>query len=107
VRDRTELIRITAPRPRPPCYNAAMLVVPAWLTFLVAGMVIAFGIFRVYLSITGRKPAAADRPRFQRKGLYAMSPRRHMLLGIIYLILGAMLIAGALGLTVSPFNTGG
>lgn len=84
-----------------------MLVVPAWLTFLVAGMVIAFGIFRIYLAITARKQAASDRPSFQRKGLYAMSPRRHVLLGIIYLILGAMLIAGALGVTVSPFNTGG
>jgi uncharacterized membrane protein HdeD (DUF308 family) len=84
-----------------------MLVVPAWLTFLVAGMVIAFGIYRIYLALTARKPTDPDRPTLQRKGLYSMSPRRHILLGIIYLILGAMLIAGALGLTVSPFSDAG
>lgn len=83
-----------------------MLVVPIWLTLLVAGMVIAFGLYRIYLA-TRKLPAAADRPSFQQKGLYAMSPRRHLLIGIIYLILGAMLIAGAFGVRFSPFAGAG
>lgn len=70
------------------------MTVPPWLTFLVAGMVIFFGLYRMWIALRTPPPAPNELPR---KGLYGLPRRRHLLYGIVYLILGGMLIAGALG----------
>lgn len=75
------------------------MMVPPWLTFLIAGMVIFFGLYRLWIA---RRSDAENEAAMQRKGLYALPRRRHLLYGIVYLILGAMLIAGALGYSIVP-----
>jgi hypothetical protein len=70
------------------------MTVPPWLTFLVAGMVIFFGLYRLWIALRPPPPTASALPP---KGLYGLPRRRHLLYGIVYLILGGLLIAGALG----------
>jgi hypothetical protein len=71
-----------------------VVVVPVWLTALVAAMVIAFGLYRIYLS--RRSDEAEERAR-KRGGLYSMPRRRHLLYGIVYLVMGGMLVASLFG----------
>jgi hypothetical protein len=73
--------------------------IPRWVFFLVAVWVIAFGVFRIVVALRrrGQDEAAPDRPNYMRRGLYALSPRSHVLFGVIYLMLGASLIAMGLG----------
>ena len=40
----------------------------------------------------------------KRKGLYSLPRRTHILFGVLYLLLGAFLIATALGFKLSPFK---
>ncbi len=68
--------------------------IPVWLTIGVAILVIVFGIHRIRLSFRSEE-AEARAP--QRKGLYAMSRRKHRILGALYILLGAALVATALG----------
>ena len=68
------------------------MFVPPFITFTVAACVIAFGCYRLFLAFTVDAETLA-----KRKGLYGMSKSRHTFYGILYLVLGAMLIAGALG----------
>lgn len=68
--------------------------IPVWLTIGVAILVIAFGIHRVRLSF---RSAEAEERAVQGKGLYAMSNRRHRIIGILYVLLGAMLVAATFG----------
>jgi Na+/H+ antiporter NhaD/arsenite permease-like protein len=75
------------------------MTVPPWLTFLIAGMVIFFGLYR--LRIAMRSDADNERA-MERKGLYGLPRRRHLLFGVLYLVLGGMLIAGALGYPIVP-----
>jgi hypothetical protein len=70
------------------------MTVPPWLTFLVAGMVIFFGLYRLWFALRAPSQEASAVPR---KGLYGLPRRRHFLYGVLYLLLGGMLIAGALG----------
>lgn len=72
------------------------VTVPRWLLFLVAAWVIAFGLFRIYVALRPR-PAVQEGPNFMRKGLYARTPRSHVLFGALYLILGGFLIATGFG----------
>ncbi len=74
-------------------------MVPPWLTFLVAGMVILFGLYRIKIAFRSNE---ANQLAMQRKGLYAQPRRRHFLFGLIYLMMGAILIAGALGYSFLP-----
>ena len=69
-------------------------MVPQWLALLIAGAVILFGIYRLWLDFGG--PSDEERAEHLR-GLYAMPRRQHGLIGIIFLI-----IAGARG--VSPIE---
>jgi len=78
------------------------VIVPRWLLFLVAAWVIAFGVFRIVIALRRREPSG---PNFMRKGLYARTPRSHVVFGGLYLLLGAVLIATALGWTL-PMNLG-
>lgn len=70
------------------------MTVPPWLTFVVAGLVIFFGLYRLWIALRSPPRAASNVPL---KGLYGLPRRRHLLYGIVYLILGGLLIAGALG----------
>jgi hypothetical protein len=70
--------------------------VPRWLLFLVAAWVIAFGLFRIFIALR-RQPRSPEGPNFMRRGLYARTPRSHVLFGGVYLVLGAFLIATGFG----------
>ncbi|HUJ62922.1 MAG TPA: hypothetical protein VLX92_30675 [Kofleriaceae bacterium] len=73
--------------------------VPVWLTLGVAAVVIAFGGFRIYLATRKRAANEADAKRggAMGGGFYKMSPRTHLLVGVVYLLLGGALIATSLG----------
>lgn len=75
------------------------MAIPVWLTLGVAILVVLFGVHRIRLSL--RSEEEEERAR-QRKGLYAMGRRTHRLIGIVYLLLGAALIATTFGW--SPFG---
>ena len=71
-----------------------MFVVPLWLTVLVAAVVIIFGLYRLRLAL---RSDAEDEKARAGKGLYALPRRTHLLFGILYLLLGAFVIATGLG----------
>ncbi len=83
-----------------------MLQIPRWLVFLVAAWVIVFGIFRIYVAIQRGKPEDPERPNFRRKGLYAQSPKRHIVFGVLYVALGGVLIAMGLGYNIPMLGQG-
>ena len=70
--------------------------VPVWLTLGVAVLVIVFGSFRIRLAL---KKAAPDDggARLMGGGFYKMSSRTHLLIGVVYLLLGGALIATSFG----------
>ena len=68
--------------------------IPVWLTLGVAILVILFGAHRIRLSFRTEEDEDRARPR---KGLYAMSRRSHRMIGVIYLLLGAALVAATFG----------
>ena len=74
--------------------------IPVWLTIAVAVLVVVFGIHRIRLSMRSDELEAVAQ---KRKGLYAMSRRTHRLVGVVYLLLGAALVATALGW--NPFGS--
>ena len=65
--------------------------IPVWITIVAAVLVGLFGLYRVYL---GTRPAVEAG---QRRGLYAMSNKAHIFVGLIYLALCASLIGVSLG----------
>ena len=67
--------------------------IPIWLTLGVAAFVIFFGAYRIRIATRKDQPDSAK----PRRGLYAMGNRTHLLVGVVYLMLGAGLIATALG----------
>lgn len=84
--------------PRRTWYPCPMRI-PAWLTIGVAILVILFGAHRIRLSLRSDEEEARAR---ERRGLYAMGRRTHRLIGVVYLLLGAALIATTFGW--SPFG---
>jgi hypothetical protein len=72
--------------------------VPVWLTLGIAALVMIFGIYRLRLAMRAAPPS--DQPR---KGLYAMGKRTHLLIGIVYLLLSAALVATSFGW--NPFGS--
>ena len=68
--------------------------IPVWVTVGMAILVTVFGIHRLRLSF--RSDEAEGRSQ-KRKGLYGMGRRTHRLIGVIYLLLGAALIATSMG----------
>ena len=76
------------------------MFVPQWVTFLVAAMVVTFGLYRLNLA---RRSDDADERARKRGGLYALPRRTHLLVGLLYLIMGVFLTAAALGVKLSPF----
>lgn len=83
--------------------------VPVWLVLGVAALVIAFGGYRIQRAF--RKPAdesgqpinddptrpAKPGPSILGGGMYRMSPRAHFFIGIVYVLLGASLVATTFG----------
>ncbi len=69
-------------------------MIPQWLALLIAGAVILFGIYRLWLAFGG--PSDEDRAE-HRRGLYAMPRRQHGLIGIIFLLIAGALVATAFG----------
>ncbi len=67
--------------------------IPVWFTIAAAIFVSGFGVFRIYIALV-KKPAADEGPR---RGLYRMSLRAHLFIGIVYLVLGAALFAVSAG----------
>jgi cadmium resistance protein CadD (predicted permease) len=68
--------------------------IPVWLTLGVAALIIIFGVYRITLS----RRSDEDEARAQkRKGLYGMARRTHFLIGIVYLLLGAAIVATSFG----------
>jgi len=67
---------------------------PAWLTLTCAAMVLLWGGYRIKLGLRGR--AAEERAK-EKKGLYGLPRRTHLLIGLIYVLLGTGLIAVTFG----------
>jgi hypothetical protein len=68
--------------------------VPRWLSLLVALWVIVFGLYRLWLA---RNPRTDEARAEGKKGMFAMSRRTHLLIGLVYLLLGGALIATSFG----------
>ncbi|HEX4452625.1 MAG TPA: hypothetical protein VH143_17225 [Kofleriaceae bacterium] len=66
--------------------------VPPWLTIGIAVLVIAFGLYRIRLAFKRSDPDPDKKPLL-RGGFYRMNSRTHLLVGVVYLLLGAALIA--------------
>lgn len=68
--------------------------VPVWLTLGVALLVCVFGLYRIRMAFRSDED---DQRARERKGLYGMGRRTHFLIGVIYLLLGAGLVATTFG----------
>ncbi len=68
--------------------------IPFWLTLLVALLVCVFGAYRIRMAF--RDDDAQQRAK-ERGGLYSMARRSHFLIGLVYLLLGAGLVATSFG----------
>ena len=68
--------------------------VPVWLTLGIAALVVIFGVYRIRLGFRSDEDDARAKAR---KGLYGLGRRTHFLIGIVYLLLGAALIATSFG----------
>ena len=75
------------------------MALPAWVFFLVAVWVMAFGVFRIVVAVKRKRLLASDpeRPNLMKRGLYALSPRTHILFGVVYILLGGTLVAMGFG----------
>ena len=71
--------------------------IPQWLTLGFAAFVIAWGAFRIRLGLKPKSPDSPDTAAPVRGGLARLSPRMHLFVGAIYLLLGAALIATSFG----------
>jgi hypothetical protein len=70
------------------------MVMPVWLVVTVGSLVVLFGLYRVRLAF---RDATEDEVAKQRGGIYGYSKRRQLLYGTVYVLLGALLLAGAFG----------
>lgn len=68
--------------------------VPQWLALVIAGLVILFGVYRLYLAIGG----PSDEQRAERRSGMDRTPRwHHGLVGALLVLAGAALVATAFG----------
>lgn len=67
---------------------------PPWLSLTCAAMVILWGAYRIKLGLRSREAEAKAR---EKKGIFGMPRRTHLLIGLIYLILGGGLVAVTFG----------
>jgi len=66
-----------------------------WLTLGVAVLVLVFGAYRIRLAL--KKPEPESEGGVMGRGFYRMSSRTHLLIGVVYILLGAGLIATSFG----------
>jgi hypothetical protein len=78
-----------------------MLALPRWLVLLVGGLVVAFGLYRIRL---GFRTDAEDEAARRRGGLYGMPRRTHILIGVVYLLMGVTLVLSAFGIQFLHFG---
>lgn len=65
---------------------------PLWLTLSCGAMVIVWGLYRISLGAR-----SAERHARAPKGLFAMARRTHLLIGLVYVLMGSALIAIGFG----------
>ena len=70
--------------------------VPPWLTLAIAVIVFVFGLYRIRLALKPASSGETKKPLLG-GGLYQMRSRTHLLVGIVYLLLGAALVATSFG----------
>jgi hypothetical protein len=71
---------------------------PTWLIVTLSGLVILFGLFRISLAFRKKEDRAA-------KGLYSYPARTQVLIGIIYVVLGVLLILPVFGVRIPLFGS--
>jgi hypothetical protein len=74
-----------------------MFVIPLWLSLTVGGMVIAFGTFRIILAF--RKPEVQAKAE-ERGGLFGYRRHTNILFGVVYILMGLLLVLPALGVRI-------
>ena len=72
-----------------------MPVLPIWLVVAVSALVMVFGFFRLRLAFRSRNDEDQAKAR---GGLYGYGRRQQFLFGLVYVLLGVMLLLGAFGL---------
>jgi hypothetical protein len=70
--------------------------VPPWVTLAIAVLVIVFGLYRIRMSLKKVDPEATKKS-LMGGGFYRMSPKAHLVIGLLYLALGGALIATTFG----------
>lgn len=73
---------------------------PQWLALLIAGTVILFGLYRLWISFRG--PTDVERAK-AKSGMMKMPRRQHALVGVLYLLVGTALILTSYGW--NPFRS--
>lgn len=69
--------------------------IPVWLTLGIAILAFVWGGYRIRIAL--RSDAEDDRARDGKRGLFALARRTHLLFGVVYLLLGASLVATTFG----------
>lgn len=72
---------------------------PPWVAIAVGALVIFFGVYRIRLGLRSRGEDEAAR---KRGGLYGMPRRTHLLIGVVYVLMGLWLVLAALGVRIGP-----
>ncbi len=75
--------------------------VPPWVFVAVGALVILFGVYRIRLSVRSDEE---DKVARARGGLYGVGRRTHLLFGIVYILMGVILILTAFGINVLRFG---
>ena len=75
--------------------------IPAWIFAAVGIMVVAFGVWRIRLSFRSDEENVTAK---KRGGLYGVGRRSHLLIGVVYILLGVYLLLGAFGIRIVPFG---
>ena len=76
--------------------------VPVWLTLMCAALVILWGGYRMKLGLRSKE---AEARAAERKGLFGMPRRTHLLIGLVYVLLGVGLLAVSFGWNPLTFSS--
>jgi hypothetical protein len=77
--------------------------VPVWLTLMCAALVIVWGGYRVKLGLRSKE---AEAKAAEKRGLFGLPRRTHLLLGLVYVLLGLGLVAISFGWNPLNFGSG-
>ena len=70
------------------------MILPVWILWTVAALLFIFGAYRLRL---GFRSAEAQAQAAARGGLFGLPRRTHALVGIVYMMLAAALVATSFG----------